>query len=166
VSFPPIFLNLVREVKLISTEQISKVFENATREFMESPEYRDLVSGQATPAAAREFICDVFRTHYLSSHIVALCFASLPSNAAALLKENLLEEMGRSEEEKPHSALLLELARGAGFSAKDIERLVDDARKRVALFCATRVPVATLRELCFSVLLETMSFEPKSCIKS
>jgi L-alanine-DL-glutamate epimerase-like enolase superfamily enzyme/pyrroloquinoline quinone (PQQ) biosynthesis protein C len=144
---------------MISAEQITEVFENATREFMDSPAYRDLVSGHATPDAAREFIRDVFRTHYLSSHIVALCFASLPSNAAALLKENLLEEMGRSEEEKPHSALLLELARGTGFSEKEIEQLVDDARRRVALFCATRVPVATLRELCLSVLLETMSFE-------
>jgi L-Ala-D/L-Glu epimerase len=53
----------------------------------------------------------------------------------------------------------LELARGTGFSEKEIECLVDDARRQVALFCATRVPVATLRELCLSVLLETMSFE-------
>jgi pyrroloquinoline quinone (PQQ) biosynthesis protein C len=51
------------------------------------------------------------------------------------------------------------LARGAGFSPKEIEDLVDDARRQLALFCATRVPVATLRELCLSVLLETMSFE-------
>jgi pyrroloquinoline quinone (PQQ) biosynthesis protein C len=144
---------------MISAAQITEVFESATREFTDSPAYRDLVSGQATPEAAREFICDVFRTHYLSSHIVALCFALLPSHAAALLKENLMEEMGRSEEEKPHSALLLELARGTGFSEMEIERLVADARRQVAFFCATRLPVATLRELCLSVLLETMSFE-------
>jgi L-Ala-D/L-Glu epimerase len=144
---------------MISADQITEIFENATREFKESPAYGDLVSGEATEEFVREFIRDVFRTHYLSSHIVALCFASLPSTAAALLKENLLEEMGRSEEEKPHSALLIELARGAGFSPKEIEDLVDDARRQLALFCATRVPVATLRELCLSVLLETMSFE-------
>jgi L-alanine-DL-glutamate epimerase-like enolase superfamily enzyme/pyrroloquinoline quinone (PQQ) biosynthesis protein C len=144
---------------MIFAEQISAFFERATREFADSPAYRELVSGRAPPEAAREFIRDVFRTHYLSSHIVALCFASLPSHAAALLKENLLEEMGRSEKDPPHSALLLELARGAGFSEKEIEQLVGEARRRVALFCATRVPVATLRELCLSVLLETMSFE-------
>jgi hypothetical protein len=131
-----------------STEQITEIFENATREFRDSAEYQELVSGRAAPEAAREFIRDVFRTHYLSSHIVALCFAALPSNTTALLKENLMEEMGRSEEEKPHSALLLELARGTGFSEKEIGCLVDDARRQVALFCATRVPVATLRELC------------------
>jgi muconate cycloisomerase len=95
----------------------------------------------------------------LSSHIVALCFAALPSAAAELLKENLMEEMGRSEDEKPHSALLLELVRGVGFAESEIDRLIADARQRVANFCATRVPVATLRELCLSVLLETMSFE-------
>jgi L-Ala-D/L-Glu epimerase len=144
---------------MISAKQITEVFENATHDFRESPAYRDLVSGKATAKSVREFIGDIFRTHYLSSHIVALCFASLPSAAAALLKENLLEEMGRSEEEKPHSALLINLAQGAGFSEKEIDGLIDDARRQLALFCGTRVPVATLRELCLSVLLETMSFE-------
>ena len=144
---------------MISAETISKGFDDATRALTESSEYRELISGQATVEVAREFLCNVFRTHYLSSHIVALCFASLPSSAAELLKENLLEEMGRSEQEKPHSALLLEMARGIGLSDHEIDRLIADARRQVAVFCATRVPVATLRELCLSVLLETMSFE-------
>ena len=118
-------------------------------------------SSAAAPvcAAAHEFLRNVFRTHYLSAHIVALCFASLPSTAAAMLKENLLEEMGRSEHEPPHSQLLLDMARAVGFNQDEINQLINDARRRVALVCATRVPVATLRELCLSVLLETMSFE-------
>jgi muconate cycloisomerase len=144
---------------MISAGQITRAFENTTRQFRDSAEYQSLVSGDASGDAAREFIRNVFRTHYLSAHIVALCFASLPSQAADLLKQNLLEEMGRSEDEKPHSALLLDLARGVGFGANEIEALIADARRRVAVFCATRVPVATLRELCLSVLLETMSFE-------
>lgn len=144
---------------MISVEQINQAFDQATREFRDSAEYQNLVSGRTSPEAAREFIANVFRTHYLSAHIVALCFAALPSGAAALLKENLIEEMGRSEDEKPHADLLVELARGLSFSAGEIEQLSADARDRVAAFCATRVPVATLRELCLSVLLETMSFE-------
>src|SRR5687768_2990532 len=144
---------------MISVERITQAFDKATREFRESAEYQSLVSGRASGEAAREFIRNIFRTHYLSSHIVALCFASLPSTAAELLKENLMEEMGRSEDEKPHSALLLELARGVGFTESEIDQLIADARQRVANFCATRVPVTTLRELCLSVLLETMSFE-------
>jgi muconate cycloisomerase len=144
---------------MIATQQITKAFVNATREFQESAEYRALVSGSATPAAALEFLRNVFRTHYLSSHIVALCFAALPSSASALLKENLLEEMGRSESEEPHSALLLEMARAVGLAANEIDALIADARRRIAVFCATRVPAATLREVCLSVLLETMSFE-------
>ena len=143
---------------MISVEHINLAFDNATRAFRGSAEYRGLVAGDASPQAAREFIGNVFRTHYLSSHIVALCFAALPADAAALLKENLLEEMG-SEREQPHSALLLEMARGLGFDQREIDELIVDARRRVATFCATRVPVATLRELCLSVLLETMSFE-------
>ncbi len=144
---------------MISVEQITRAFNEATREFRDSGEYQSLACGHASTEAAHEFIRNVFRTHYLSAHIVALCFAALPSNAAELLKENLLEEMGRSEKEKPHSALLVELVRGIGFPENEVDQLITDARKRVAIFCATRVPVATLRELCLSVLLETMSFE-------
>jgi muconate cycloisomerase len=144
---------------MISAEHIIRTFDSATRQFRDSDEYQGLVSGRAAPEAAREFLRDVFRTHFLSSHIVALCFAALPSNTAELLRENLMEEMGRSDHEKPHSALLLELARRVGFPQSEIDGLIADARGRVALFCATRVPVATLRELCLAVLLETMSFE-------
>lgn len=144
---------------MISADRITQAFDSATREFRESDEYQELVSGRAGPEAAREFLRNVFRTHFLSAHIVALCFASLPSTAAEMLRENLMEEMGRSDDEKPHSALLLELARGTGFAESEIDGLIADARQRLALFCATRVPAATLRELCLAVLLETMSFE-------
>jgi len=143
---------------MVAAQQIVDYFEQATVEFTQSSEYRDLVGG-GEMASAHEFLRNIFRTHYLSAHIVALCFASLPSASAELLKENLLEEMGRSEDEPPHSQLLLEMARAIGFSEDDINSLIADARRRVALVCATRVPVATLRELCLSLLLETMSFE-------
>lgn len=144
---------------MISKEQIRAVYENATDEFVESNEFAALVSGQASREFVREFARNVFRTHYLSAHIVALCFAALPSDGAALLKENLLEEMGRSEDEPPHSALLLKLAEGIDCTPDEIDRLITDARRRVSEFCATRVPLPTLREICFAVLIETLSFE-------
>jgi len=144
---------------MIATEQIRALYENATNEFTASPEYEALVSGQAFREFVHEFLRNVFRTHYLSAHIVALCFAALPSNAAALLKENLLEEMGHSEDQPPHSALLLKLAEGIGCSPQEIDKLIDDARRQVAIFCASRVPLGTLREICLAVLLETLSFE-------
>jgi len=142
---------------MIATKQIRAVYENATEEFTASAEFVALVSGQASPEFVREFLRNVFRTHYLSAHIVALCFAALPSDAGALLKENLLEEMGRSENEPAHSALLLKLAQEIGFTSSEIDGLIDDARRRVSEFCATRVPLATLREVCLTVLIETLS---------
>ncbi len=144
---------------MITTERIRAVYQHATDEFLESNEFAALVSGQAAPAFVREFARNVFRTHYLSAHIVALCFAALPSNAAALLKENLLEEMGRSENDPAHSTLLIKLAEGTGCSPQEIDKLIDDSRRRVSEFCATRVPLPTLREICLAVLLETLSFE-------
>ena len=144
---------------MISSERIRAVYENATNEFIASGEFVALVSGQASPEFVRQFARNVFRTHYLSAHIVALCFAALPSDAAALLKENLLEEMGHSENEPPHSALLLKLAEGIGCSPPEIDQLIDDARRRVGEFCATRIALPTLREICLAVLIETLSFE-------
>lgn len=58
---------------MISTEMIAKAFDDATREFTESSDYRELLAGRATVEVAREYLGNFFRTHYLSSHIVALC---------------------------------------------------------------------------------------------
>jgi len=123
---------------MIAIDRIRAVYQNATDEFIASAEFVALVSGQASPEFVRQFARNVFRTHYLSSHIVALCFAALPSNAAALL---------------------LKLAEGIGCSPLEIDKLIDDSRRRLSEFCATRVPLPTLREICLAVLLETLSFE-------
>jgi L-Ala-D/L-Glu epimerase len=143
---------------VITAEDIRSLYEKATYEFSASRQYQTLVAGEASTEFVRQFLLNIFRTHYLSAHIVALCFAALPSSAADLLKENLLEEMGHGDE-PPHSALLLQLAGGIGCSQGEIDQLTEDARKRVALFCASRVPSSTLREICLAVLLETLSFE-------
>jgi muconate cycloisomerase len=143
---------------MITTERIRAVYQSATDEFTNSDEFIALVSGQASPKFVREFARCVFRTHYLSAHIVALCFAALPSDAAALLRENLLEEMGHGDE-PPHSALLVKLAEGIGCSQTEVDQLIAEARRRVSEFCAARVGLPTLREICLAVLLETLSFE-------
>src|SRR5207237_6264504 len=106
---------------MITAQQIRDVYEKASSEFAASASYRHLLGGQADADEVRDFIRNVFLTHYLSSHIVALCFASLPSDAASLLKENLLEEMGRSEAEMPHSALMIELDIGSVFFVQAIQ---------------------------------------------
>ncbi|HEX9455921.1 MAG TPA: iron-containing redox enzyme family protein [Candidatus Binatia bacterium] len=145
---------------MIANDSIRAAYERATGEFSDSAEFVALVSGQATPQFVREFLRNVFRTHYLSAHIVALCFAALPSETGApLLKENLLEEMGHSEDEPPHSALLIKLAQEIGMTQAEIDGLIEDARQRVAIFSANRVPFATMREICLAVLIETLSFE-------
>jgi len=135
-----------------------EVFGKATTDLMSSSSLQKLLSGKSTRSELREFISNLFTTHYLSSHIVAFCFAFLPSDASTLLKENLLEEMGHADEEA-HSALLLKLAKGAAFTDGDIEQLIDKSRQQIRAFCATNIAFPTLRDLCLSVLLETMSFE-------
>jgi pyrroloquinoline quinone (PQQ) biosynthesis protein C len=147
----------MRHDYMIVIEQLRALYESATNDFTVSPEYQNLRSGEASIEFVREFLRNVFRTHYLSAHIVALCFAALPSAAGALLKENLLEEMGRSADEPAHSTLLLKLAEEIGFTPVEIDGLIDDARRRVSEFYATWVPLPTLREICLAVLIETLS---------
>lgn len=138
--------------------RVTDVFGKVTAEFAGAAPLQKLLHGKASAEELKNFVANVFRTHYLSAHIVAFCFASLPSKASALLKENLLEEMGHTDDQA-HSALLLKLAQGAGFTNADVERLKDDARGLVRAFCAMTTPFATLRDICLAVLLETMSFE-------
>ena len=144
---------------MISPKQIGDAYERATLEFSNSKPFEKLISGKLNRDELQSFISNVFQTHYLSSHIIAFLFATLPSKASELLKENLLEEMGLSQEGKAHSVLLLDLAGGAGFNDKDIERLIYESQQQLRMFCAKNNPFPTLRDLVLSILLETMSFE-------
>jgi len=144
---------------MVSEKQIADTFGKAAAEFAASEPVRKLLDGKSTAAQVAEFVKNVVRTHSFSSHIVAFLYASLPTAAAEMIKENLLEEMGVGEDKQPHSALLLLLARGAGFSEAEIDKLLDDARQQIRVFCAQKIPFSTLQELCLSMLLETESFE-------
>jgi len=144
---------------MITQNQIADAFGRATTDFSSSAALQKLLSGKSTPDEVREFISNVCRTHLLSSHIVAFLYASLPTKASELVKENLLEEMGHSEGGKAHSALLLELAKGSGFNDKDIERLIHESQQQIRLFFAQKITFPTLKDLCLSIMLETESFE-------
>jgi pyrroloquinoline quinone (PQQ) biosynthesis protein C len=144
---------------MVSEKQIADAFGKAAAEFAGSDAVSKLLAGKSSSAEVADFVKNVVRTHSLSSHIVAFLYASLPTAAAEMIRENLLEEMGVGGNRQPHSALLLVLARGARFSPEEIEKLLDDSRQQIRVFCAQKIPFPTLQELCLSMLLETESFE-------
>ena len=144
---------------MASQKQIADAFGKAAADFVGSEPVRKLLAGKSASAEVADFVKNVVRTHSLSSHIVAFLYASLPTQTSEMIKENLLEEMGVGGDRQPHSALLLVLARGAGFSQEEIGKLLDDSRQQIRVFCAQKIPFPTLQDLCLSMLLETESFE-------
>ena len=76
-----------------------------------------------------------------------------------MVKGNLMEEMGLDEGEKPHPEMLIDLARGVGFSEADVIRLNAEADEARREFGSERVPYESLRDLGLSMLLETVAFE-------
>jgi pyrroloquinoline quinone (PQQ) biosynthesis protein C len=145
---------------MVAQSKIASIYDQAATEFAGSSTYQRLVSGQLSKGEIREFVANVVRTHYVSPHIIALAFASLPTpKGAELLKENLLEEMGLSDEGKAHPELLLDLAKGAGFTPEEIETLIEDSRGQIRTYCAQSIAFAALRDLGLAILLATVAFE-------
>ena len=70
---------------MIAEQFIRAAYENATTEFIESAEFEALVSGQASSEFVREFLRNVFRTHYLSSPSIKL-FAIPPRAATRAMR--------------------------------------------------------------------------------
>ena len=76
-----------------------------------------------------------------------------------MVKGNLMEEMGLDEGEKPPPEMLIDLARGVGFSEADVIRLNAEADEARREFGSERVPYESLRDLGLSMLLGTVAFE-------
>jgi len=152
---------------MISAQQISDAFAKATQEFAASPDYVAFISGQAGPEVLRAFIGNVFRTHYLSSHIVALCYAVLPSGSAApLLKEHGLLAL-YEEVERPLIPVLARMEldgirvdpeRLEGF-AKELERYLDNLTREIHTLAGESFNVNSPKQLA-QVLFEKLKLPP------
>jgi hypothetical protein len=90
--------------------------------------------------------------------ILSFLYSVAPPEATDLVKENLLEEMGLEESVRSHPDLLLDLARGLGFTHQEITQMVVESQEARRRFVSQAVLYPTLRELGLSVLLETLAF--------
>ena len=140
-------------------ETIVSVLEGTTAEALEDQRLRRLISGQMTREELRKFFRHFIVTHLNSVQILSFLLSLAPRDAAGLVRENLLEEMGLVEGEKAHPEMLIDLAQGLGFSHGDILRLSAEADEVRGAFASTIVPYRTLRDLGLSILLETVTFE-------
>lgn len=128
--------------------------------FAASRRFEALENGSASAEEYGGFIAGVCRSHLKSPHILAFLFALAPPAEAHKLKENMLEELGMDESEGvSHPSLLVHLMKAAGFSEQRRAQLELEAEEELHLSIAQPLLFGTLKELGFSVLLETVAFE-------
>ena len=138
---------------------IKKTLEGTTTEALADPRVRAILSGDMARGDLREFFRNFIVTHLNSVQILSFLFAVAPRDPSDMVKGNLMEEMGLDEGEKSHPEMLIDLARGVGFSEADVIRLNAEADEARREFGSERVPYESLRDLGLSMLLETVAFE-------
>ena len=138
---------------------IRKTLEGTTTGALADPRVLAILSGDMAREDLREFFRNFIVTHLNSVQILSFLFAVAPRDAADMVKGNLMEEMGLDEGEKAHPEMLIDLARGVGFSEADVIRLNAEADEARREFGSERVPYESLRDLGLSMLLETVAFE-------
>ena len=139
--------------------KIKKTLEGTTTEALADPRVRAILSGGMAREDLREFFRNFIVTHLNSVQILSFLFAVAPRDPSDMVKGNLMEEMGLEEGEKSHPEMLIDLARGVGFSEADVIRLNAEADEARREFGSERVPYESLRDLGLSMLLETVAFE-------
>ena len=138
---------------------IRQMYDREATIFLNYESIRMLRAGTLSHDHLRAFISNVIRTHYNSPHILAFLFSSLPSHSSELLRDNLLDELGLTNGGPSHPSLLVDLARGAGFTECEVSELVGESQDRIRHFCSMPLPYPTMRDVILSVLLETEAFE-------
>ena len=140
-------------------EMIVGVLEDKTSEALDDQRLRRLISGQMTREELRKFFRHFIVTHLNSVQILSFLLSVAPRDAAGLVRENLLEEMGMEEGEKPHPDMLIDLAEGLGFSEQEITRLSAVADESRRAFASAPMAQKPLRDMGLAILLETVAFE-------
>ena len=138
---------------------IKKTLEGTITGALADPRVKAILSGDMAREELREFFRNFIVTHLNSVQILSFLFAVAPRDASDMVKGNLMEEMGLDEGEKAHPEMLIDLARGVGFSEADVIRLNAEADEARREFGSERVPYESLRDLGLSMLLETVAFE-------
>ncbi len=144
----------------MSVEQsIHDVIERTIVEALGDSRVQALIHGQMREPELKAFFRRFVVTHFGSVQILSFLYSLAPPAASDLVAENLREEMGLEEAERSHPELVLEVARGIGFSESEIERLVAETADVRRQFISAPLPYGTLREQGLAMLLETLAFE-------
>jgi L-Ala-D/L-Glu epimerase len=140
-------------------ESVTWVLEETITGALADSRFQSILDGRTRKSNLRTFFRHFIVTHLNSVQILSFLYSVAPPEATDLVKENLLEEMGLEESVRSHPDLLLDLARGLGFTHQEITQMVVESQEARRRFVSQAVLYPTLRELGLSVLLETLAFE-------
>ena len=130
-----------------------------TEAFAGSDIFKSLRAGKAAREVYDQFIARLCRTHLNSPQILAFLYSLAPPQVAGLIEHNMLEELGRDELGISHPALLLRLARAAGFDQHACAELEGRSRDELRRLATDEILFGSLREFGLTVLLEVTCFE-------
>ena len=140
-------------------DTVSGIIERTTAEALADSRLQALLSGRMGRSQLTQFFQHFMVTHLNSVQVLSFLFSVAPPDGTELVRENLLEEMGLEEAEKSHPEMLLDLARGLGFTDQRIAQLRAEAGETRRAFAAAPVAYRNLKDLGLSMLLETVTFE-------
>jgi hypothetical protein len=138
---------------------IEALFRREVAALVADPRFTALERGTAGRQAYDTLVASIVRAHACSPQLVAFLYALAPPAAAHALAHNVLEELGRDEDDGvPHPAMLRRLAAAAGLGARLAEleaRAAEDLREAVV----APMLYGSLRELGFAAMVEIVAFE-------
>lgn len=132
---------------------------STTAEALADPRLRSLLDGVMPRDDMQAFFRRFLVTHLNSVQILAFLTSIAPPQVMQAVKENLLEEMGFEESEKSHPELVEDLARGLGYSDRDLILVHAEADEARRAFISSPIPYPTMREFGLAMLLENVAFE-------
>ncbi|PZC47486.1 MAG: L-alanine-DL-glutamate epimerase [Chloroflexi bacterium] len=117
-----------------------------------------LLTGRMSHAELHAFFRRLIVAHLNSGHLAGFLYSLAPPGADDLLRQKMEKELG-AEGDPARSDLLLDLAKGLGFTDREQERLIAEANEARRKFATEAALYPTLRLAGLSILIETLAFE-------
>jgi L-alanine-DL-glutamate epimerase-like enolase superfamily enzyme len=137
---------------------LNQPLEKAIGTAMADGRIESLLAGQMSHPELHTFFRRLIVAHLNSGHLMGFLYSLAPPGADGLLRQKLKKELG-AEGDPSRSDLLLDLARGLGFTDRERERLIAEANEVRRKFATEAAPSLTLRQAGLSILIETLAFE-------
>ena len=142
----------------MALEEFDQAIEKATGAAITDTRIESLLAGRMSQADLHAFFRRLIVAHMNSGHTLGFLYSLAPPGAYDMLRQNLAKELG-AEGDQTGPDLLLELAKGIGFTDRERDRLTAEANEARRRFSTEAASSPNLRQAGLSILIETLAFE-------